>query len=205
MTGEDNGAPSSREGWHTLLTLPLKAFELRYVVNAAPLVTGALLEYGDKSSEGVLILDTTAVWQQAIAYLAAHPEEMQRLGWREWEEMLAGIARQQGFDEVLLTPRSGDRGRDVIAVRRGFGCIRMLGQMKAYTQGHVVTADEVRSMLGVLMDPNATKGLIATTSTFAPNIMDDPTIALATPHRLELLDGAALQALMAKIAVDRKS
>jgi len=170
----------------------------------APLVTGALLEYGDTNAEGVLILDTTAVWQHAIAYLAAHPEEMQRLGWREWEEMLAGIARQQGFDEVRLTPRSGDRGRDVIAIRRTFGCIRLLGQMKAYSPGHVVSADEVRSMLGVLTDPNASKGLIATTSTFAPDIMKDPTIANATPYKLELLDRVALQVWMAKIAEGRR-
>ncbi|WP_370137360.1 hypothetical protein [Bradyrhizobium sp. USDA 313] len=33
---------------------------------------------------------------------------------------------------MTLTPRSGDHGRDVIAVRSGVGCIKIIGSVKAY-------------------------------------------------------------------------
>jgi len=32
--------------------------------------------------------------------------------------MIAGVYKESGFDEVTLTPRSGDFGRDVIAIKK---------------------------------------------------------------------------------------
>jgi restriction system protein len=44
-------------------------------------------------------------------------------------------------------------------------------------------------MLGVLSTaPNVSKGVITTTSRFAPRLMDDPDIARQIPFRLELKD-----------------
>ena len=40
--------------------------------------------------------------------------------------------------KVTLTPRSGDHGRDLIAIREGLGCIKVLNQVRAYHPGHVV-------------------------------------------------------------------
>ena len=54
----------------------------------------------------------------------------------KWEEMIAGAYSRAGFDEVILTPRSGDYGRDVIAIRKGIGCIKIIGSVKAYKPGH---------------------------------------------------------------------
>jgi len=58
--------------------------------------------------------------------------------------------RQSGFDEVTLTPRSGDYGRDVIAIKKGIGTIRVIDQVKAYKPGHLVGANDVRALLGAL-------------------------------------------------------
>ena len=98
------------------------------------------------------------------------------IDWRRWEEIIAGAYKQQGFD-VELTSRSNDKGRDVIATSRGLGSVRFVDQVKAYRPGHVVTAEEVRAMVGVLaLQPNVSKGLVTTTSSFAPGIMKDPTL-----------------------------
>ncbi len=45
----------------------------------------------------------------------------------------------------------------------------------------------------VSLDPNASKGIFTTTSDFAPRLLDDPRLALAVPHRIELMNGKKLQ------------
>jgi restriction system protein len=42
------------------------------------------------------------------------------------------------------------------------------------------------------MDTQASKGVVTTTSDFAPKIATDPTIAPLIPHRLELVNGQQL-------------
>src|SRR5262249_32022217 len=92
----------------------------------------------------------------------------------------------EGF-EVILTPRSNDKGRDVIATKKGLGSIRFFDQVKAYAPHRVVSAEEVRAMIGVLTaDGNVSKGVITTTSQFAPGIMKDENIKRLMPYRLEL-------------------
>ena len=79
------------------------------------------------------------------------------------------MGTERRFDEVVLTPSSGDLGRDVIAIKKGFGSIRFIDQVKAFSPSHVVTANDVRALPGVLQaDQNATKAIFTTTSTFAP-------------------------------------
>jgi restriction system protein len=112
---------------------------------------------------------------------------------REFEEFLAAAYSDAGFDEVVLTPRSNDEGRDLIAIRRGVCEVRILGQAKAYAPGHRVTRANVDEMLGVMSrDPNATKAVIVTTSEFAPGIAEIASMQLLIPTRLELVDGEAL-------------
>ena len=116
-----------------------------------------------------------------------------KIPWRKLEELIAGAYERAGWPEVVLTPPSGDGGRDVIATRPGFGSIRIVDQVKAYAPGHLVTADEIRSMLGVLqVDSNVSKGLVTTTSGFAPRIAKDDRLKAFIPYRLELKDGVAL-------------
>ncbi len=51
----------------------------------------------------------------------------------------------------------------------------------------MVTADEVRAMLGVITGArNVSKGVLTTTSAFAPRIGEDEYIAPFIPYRLEL-------------------
>lgn len=113
---------------------------------------------------------------------------------RNFEEFIAACYSEAGFEEVILTPRSGDHGRDVIAIRHGHLSLRFLDQCKAYSANHVVPANDVRAMLGVVTaDQNTSKGIITTTATFAPGIETDPIISPYIPHRLELRDGIRLR------------
>lgn len=129
------------------------------------------------------------------------PDEIYRIEPRTWEELIAGAYDESGFfDEVILTPRSGDRGRDVIAEKHGILSIRVVDQVKAYKPEHLVTADEVRAMAGVLLlDQNVSKGYVTTTSDFAPRLRDDPDIRRIVPFRLQLKAKADLLAWLDEI------
>jgi restriction system protein len=117
---------------------------------------------------------------------------------RMWEEIVAAAFKMEGYDEVTLTPYSRDKGRDVIAVKRGLGTIRIIGSVKAYKPGHLVRHDDVRALSGVLHgDHSASKGIITTTSDFAPGIVKDPYIQPLIPFRLELINGVQLRKWLA--------
>jgi restriction system protein len=60
--------------------------------------------------------------------------------------------------------------------------------------------DDVRALAGVLHgDQKASKGIITTTSDFAPNIATDPIISPLMPYRLELMNGIKLRAWLNKL------
>ncbi len=163
-------------------------------VSAYPevLIQAAVVLIGDKTNEGQLIQDIALPWFDIIELLMEDPNMAYQIPPRKWEEIIAGAYKKAGFDEVTLTPRSGDYGRDVIAVKRGIGIIRVIDQVKAYKPGHLVTADDVRALMGVLQTDPASKGFLTTTSDFAPRIREDPLITPLIPSRLELINGKML-------------
>jgi len=144
--------------------------------------------------DGFVIRTLEPAWLQVLDALHRNPNALHELTPQQLEELIAASYDKAGYDEVILTPRSGDRGRDVIATRRGWGSVRIVDQVKCYKPGNRVTADEVRSLIGVLhSDRNATKGVVTTTSSFAPGISSDPTIQPFVPNRLELVSGIDLR------------
>jgi len=157
------------------------------------LLQAAVVVFGDKTNEGQLIQGVAIPWFEIIEQLERDAEFMFKIPWRKLEEIIAGAYERAGYPEVVLTPRSGDAGRDIIATKPGVGSIRIIDQVKAYKRGHRVKADEVRSLLGVLQtDRNVSKGVITTTSQFAPGIYKDEGLRPLMPYRLELKDGAQL-------------
>lgn len=148
---------------------------------------------GDKTEEGHLIEAVTIPWFMIMKLIEKDPSIVHQIGPRKWEELIAGWYSAAGFDEVTLTPRSRDLGRDVIAVKRDIVTVRVIDQVKAYGPEQLVPADDVRALLGVLQaDPGATKGYVTTTSDFAPMIKKDKFIAPFIPFRLELVNRTSL-------------
>lgn len=158
-----------------------------------PVVLQAIVSPYEKTAEGELVKALAVPWRQIVQSLVENPRLAFELGSRIWEEIVAAAFDAAGYDEVTLTPRSGDYGRDVIAVKRGVGSIRTIDSVKAYGSAHRVRHDDVRALLGVLFaDPRATKAILSTTSTFAPGVHSDPWIQQHVPYRLELMDGPKL-------------
>uniref|UniRef100_UPI00405681A8 restriction endonuclease n=1 Tax=Candidatus Electronema sp. TaxID=2698783 RepID=UPI00405681A8 len=156
-----------------------------------------------KTTEGVIIKAALVPWLEIIKLIAQDPKAIFQIDPRRWEEIIAAAYEQAGFDEVILTPRSGDYGRDVIAVKKGLGEVRIIDQVKAYKHGHLVTANDVRALMGVLQTDGASKGFLTTTSDFAPKLKDDPLITPFIPQRLGLINGEQLVPRLQDIANKR--
>ena len=101
---------------------------------------------------------------------------------------------------MTLTPRSGDLGRDVIAIKKGIGSVRVIEQVKAYTPPRLVTANDVRALVGVLELDGAAKGFLSTTSDFAPKITSDALLKKVIPSRIQLINGTELFARLEELA-----
>ena len=149
------------------------------------------------TEEGHIIKLIEPAWNEIVRHIKADPNTIYKIPWRKWEKIIAGAYDKRGFDEVTLTPRSGDLGRDVIAVKSGWGSIRIIDQVKAHKPGNPVTANDIRALLGVLQaDHSATKGVVTTTADFAPKIKEDDLIRPFIPYRLELINGKELVKLL---------
>jgi restriction system protein len=176
------------------------AATLQLVATASDLLMQAVILPGARTLEGTLIEAVTIPWFDIIKLLGDDPNIAYQIPAHRWEEIIAGAYHKAGFEEVTLTPRSGDHGRDVIAVKKGLGSVRVIDQVKAYKPGHLVTADDVRALLGVLPGDGASKGFLTTTSDFAPRLRTDPLIAPFIPSRLGLIDGRTLLARLEELA-----
>jgi restriction system protein len=170
------------------------------LLDTPSLLMKAVIVPGDRTPEGQLVEAVTVPWFEIIELLNRDPALAFQLDPRKWEEMIAGAYERAGFDEVTLTPRSGDLGRDVIAIKRGIGIVRVIDQVKAYGPGHLVTANDVRALLGVLEGDKASKGFLTTTSDFAPKLPDDILLKPYIPAKLELINGKLLLARLKELA-----
>jgi len=173
------------------------------VAPAVSLLLQTVIIPAGKTSEGQLIEAVAVPWFEIVELLKRDPAAAFQIPDRKWEEIVAGAYRQAGFDEVILTPRSGDYGRDIIATKKGIGFVRVIDQVKAYKQDHLVTADDVRALIGVLQCDGASKGFLTTTSDFAPRLKDDPLIVPLIPSRLELINGLKLMARLEELMKTR--
>jgi restriction system protein len=156
------------------------------------LLLQAVIVPGNRTSEGVLVEAVALAWFKIVKLLTDDPALAFQIEPRKWEEIIAAAWKVADFDEVILTPHSGDLGRDVIAVKRGIGTVRIIDQVKAYKPGHLVTANDVRALLGILEGDKASKGFLTTTSDFAPRLRDDILLKPFMPARLELINGETL-------------
>ena len=164
------------------------------------LIQGVVRPY-EKHAEGMLIRAVEIPWRKIISHLGKDWNLASQISSRQWEELIAAAFHQAKYDEVILTPRSGDHGRDVIAIKNGVGSIRIINSVKALKPGNLVRYDDVRALAGVLLgDQKASKGIITTTSDFPPNIREDPYLARLMPFRLELMNGTKLKRWLADIA-----
>jgi hypothetical protein len=122
-------------------------------------------ELGDPC--GIVRVDLENINQELIRYLAKHPELIRDLSPFKFEDLVAELFRDLGYD-VVPTPRSKDGGFDFRAFRKDpTGTILTMGlvECKQY-RSRKVGVEVVRALVGVLDTEEATNGVIVTSSFF---------------------------------------
>ena len=184
-------------------TLAAAAAVLTARARSATLSVSSVIIPERSTAQGILIRSTSLVWDEIVQALGDDWTLAYRLTPDKWEEIVAGAFKKAQYDEVTLTPRSGDHGRDVIAIKRGIGCVKIIGSVKRYAPGNLVEYDHIRALIGVLSgERDASKGIITTTSDFPPHVNEDPFIAPFLPTRLELMNGEATQKWLRDLSKD---
>ena len=101
-----------------------------------------------------------------------NPELMMKFNSRQFEEFTAELIQRLGFENVVLTPPSGDGGRDVLASKCVHGIqVFFAFECKRYAPDRPVGPEFARALFGTIMHEGtrATKGILVTTSFFSPS------------------------------------
>jgi hypothetical protein len=119
--------------------------------------------YRDDSLKPSLITDPI---QEIKRYLAKHPEKIYNLNPRRFEELIAAILKDFGFD-TELTPATRDGGRDIYAyVRNAVTSFLMFVECKRWASHRKVGIDVVQRVHGAAKAGGANKAMIVTSSFF---------------------------------------
>lgn len=107
---------------------------------------------------------------------------------RQFEEYIAGVLKEYGFEKVTLTPATNDKGVDILAEYIG---VRHAVQCKRYKG--IVGSPEIQKFLGAMQHAGAQRGLFITTGTFSVEAEK-----FAVEHPIELIDSVGLANLVEK-------
>jgi hypothetical protein len=120
----------------------------------------------DIPHEGMTIIDVgTAINQRLLDYFRRHPTRLHELSPRQFEELIAQLFDEFGFD-VELTKQTRDGGKDIVAIKHNTTRDKYLIECKRYANETRVGIEIVQRMYGVVHLEHAFRGIIVTTSTF---------------------------------------
>ena len=131
-----------------------------------------------------------------IKLVHKHPELIDELTPQEFEELVAQVFTHLGYDSQL-TPQTRDGGYDIIL--RGeddFGENRILVEVKKYSKNNPVGASVLRGLAGVVLNSNANRGLLVTSSYVTKGARE---VAEQFPQ-IEIVDRNSLVKLVEKAA-----
>jgi len=104
--------------------------------------------------------------------LKRHPHKVHELTSRKFEELLADILKDMGW-EVELTKATRDGGRDILGyIDTGIRKILCLVEAKKYRQDRKIGVEMVRTLYGTLCHYQANSAMLVTTSSFAKDARD---------------------------------
>ena len=126
------------------------------------------------------------VSEELLARLTAQPQDRFNMDPRLFEETVAELLFRMGY-EVQLTPRSGDKGRDIIAnIATPAAPILMLVECKRYAPHRLIGPEPITRLWFQMFDDNANLAMLVTTSGFQPVAKKT---AKARGYQISLKDG----------------
>ena len=105
--------------------------------------------------------------QALVENLRQQPDSMYQLQPRKFEELIAELLADLGYD-VELTPATRDGGKDILAqMTTPHGDVLCLVEVKKHRADRPVGVELVRQLYGTLVDADATSAMLVTTSSFS--------------------------------------
>lgn len=119
------------------------------------------------AKEVELVSGLVVASDEVLSYLHRHPEKMNQLTPRQFEEFIAELLVRQGY-EIQLTPITRDGGKDIYAARRdALGTFLYVVECKKNSPVRPVDVGVIRQLYGVVQEERVSGGIIATTSYFS--------------------------------------
>jgi HJR/Mrr/RecB family endonuclease len=147
-----------------------------------------ILYDGSEIEKSSVIL--TDVNEEIKKYLSKNPEKIHDLSPRKFEELVASILEDLGFD-VTLTKQTRDGGSDIIAsIKNALTSFLILVECKKYSPENKVDVGIIREVVGVQTFKNPSKSIIVTTSTFTRDAIKE---ASQLKDKLDLKDYSNLK------------
>jgi restriction system protein len=116
-----------------------------------------------------------------IEALKKQPKDIFRLCPRKYEELVAELMRDMGY-EVTLTKATRDGGKDILAsIKTEVGDVLCLIEAKRYREDRKIGVSLVRALYGTLCDYQATNAMLVTTSSYSKDAR-----ALQQKHQYQL-------------------
>jgi len=130
--------------------------------------------YEDREEPKQLVEIAHIATNELIKYLKKHPEALEKIKPRQFEELIAEILASYGWD-VQLTPPIKDGGYDIFAISKDIEAgvsSSWIIECKKYQKQNKVGVDIVRALYGVKSNLKVANALIATTSYFTKGAKD---------------------------------
>ncbi len=165
-----------RQAAHIIRGNPLAADVLLGLINDKPEDIDRLLGgviYDVTAESGLAVPGSAAgpriitATEDLIKKLKSRPEDIYTISPRRFEELLAELLSDMGLD-VVLTPQTRDKGRDLLAyVNSPVGRLLCLVEAKRHRKDRPVGIDLVTRLYGTLCTENANSAMLVTTSYFS--------------------------------------
>ncbi len=148
-------------------------------------VSEILFEAGPIQNNESSQLIVTDLSNEIKKYLSKHPEKIYNLSSRQFEELIADILKDLGFD-VELTKATRDGGRDIIAsIRNTVSTFLAYIECKRYSSDNKVGVGIIREVAGVHYIRKPSKSMIVTSSFFTQDAVNEAKIM---ENQLDLKD-----------------
>lgn len=160
---DDEDLLEAGEDYQAIVNVPFKFIGLDEPLEKDDTYYQNLEELNQTIKLQPLILDIN---KELLSYIAKHPDFLYKISSRKFEELVADILKDFGYD-VELTKITRDGGRDIVAhIRNSITNIMMFVECKHFAENRPVGVDIIRQVIGVkeLYKPN--KSLIVTSSYF---------------------------------------
>lgn len=144
-----------------------------------------LFSLDEMKNEKPLSLIVTDIDVEIKKYFKKHPEKLYDLSPRKFEELIASVLQDFGFD-VELTKATRDGGRDIIAsIRTKVTTFLTYVECKRYNPDNKIDVGLIREVIGVHSIHKPAKSIIVTTSFFTKDAIKE---AKTFENQLDLKD-----------------